>query len=186
MFQACAQLLQSGCICDFGLMCPCLAGVGWSREWAMPEGLHLSFGSRARCPLDPLRATPSHRLIWQLGCDHRLRDRWAANTYSCRSDEQCHLTAALRYLCWGSLRQNSAVQQALISWHIAGVVGKRNLSANLVHVFFVLFVKHKFKVGVVIYLWSDFKLPQAPKPVTNQILCINCKAASHSQSSWPI
>lgn len=57
--------------------CLCLAGVGWSREWAMPEGLHLSFGSRTRCLLDPLWATPSHRLIWQLGGDHGCRDRWA-------------------------------------------------------------------------------------------------------------
>lgn len=63
-------------------MCPCLAGVGWSRERAMPEGLHLPFGSRAWCLLDPLRAAPSHWIIWQLGCDHRRRDRWAVTLLS--------------------------------------------------------------------------------------------------------
>lgn len=62
-------------------MCPCLAGVGCSRERAMPQGLHLPFGSCARRLLDPLRATLSHRLIWQHGCDHWCGDGWAAAAF---------------------------------------------------------------------------------------------------------
>lgn len=58
--------------------CSCLAGVGRSRERPIPEDLHLPFGSRAWCLLDPLWATPSHWLIWQCCCDNRRRDRWAA------------------------------------------------------------------------------------------------------------
>lgn len=63
---------------QLAMMCPCLAGVGWSRERAMPQGLHLPFGSCAWCLLDPLRATPSYWLIWQHGCDHRCGDGWGA------------------------------------------------------------------------------------------------------------
>lgn len=63
------------------LMCPCLAGVGCSRERAMPQGLHLPFGSCAQRLLDPLRATLSHWLIWQHDCDHWCGDGWAAAAF---------------------------------------------------------------------------------------------------------
>lgn len=63
-------------------MWPRLAGVGWSRERAMPRGLHLPFRSCSWCLLDPLRATPSHWLIWQHGCDHRCGDRWKPTLFS--------------------------------------------------------------------------------------------------------
>lgn len=200
-------------------MCPCLAGVGWSRERAMPQGLHLPFGSCAWCLLDPLRATPPHWLIWQHGCDHRRGDRWAAtllsaglkNTMSHNKAEDlllevCHsefvlnwsqhvsecemwfstcLLSSASHLWFGTLNQNSCgvlfifssnimnatvekpshllnwnsvwavFHQTFFSEHIAACCGKTKLVGN--------FTSCKLKVSIVIYVWSDLKLPWAPK-----------------------
>lgn len=57
---------------------PCVADLGWSRERPLPENLHLPYGSRARCLLDPLRTASSYRLVRQHGCDYRRGDGWAA------------------------------------------------------------------------------------------------------------